>query len=132
MEKANSKKRDIRFYSNKNGAICLVHSDYAKKYALLLEKDENVKGYKACVPLEKQKYEHVAKIGLRKNYFDMDWATDFLLNYVDGRFGIREILTPSDNLLKRSTLEKLEFSRRYWTQQSAYDWKILLLKDGDV
>ena len=131
MEKANSKKRDIRFYSEKNEAICIVHSDYAKKYAQLLETNEEVKHYKACVPLEKQKYEHVAKIGLRKNYFNTEWATDFLIFYVDGRFGVREIVSANEDLSKQATLEKLEFSRRYWTQQGAFDWKILILKEGD-
>ena len=127
MEKFREKTREIRFYSKKNNAIIVVHSDWEKKYAGILEKQEDVVSYEANVALKQSEYIHVCQIGIRKSYFSTLWTSNFMLRYVDGRFGIRELVT-MENITKQSVQQQLEFSRRYWEQQHAYDWKIVLME----
>ena len=60
----------------------------------------------------------------------MEWATDFVIYYADGSMGIREIVTET-MLAKRANIEKLEFSRRYWSvSESVKDWKIVIMEKG--
>lgn len=127
MEKAGVKKRDIKFFSKRNGGIVIVHSDFGKRYADALESDNEVKNYKCNVELDQTKYIHVQAIGIRKSYFSTIWTTDFLIEYIDGKTAVREIVVPS-TLLSKAILEKLEFSRRYWEQQGINDWKVVLLE----
>lgn len=127
MEKFKGKTREIRFHSKKNNAIVVVHSDLEKKYAGILEKQEDVISYESNVPFNQSEYIHVRQLGIRKSYFSTLWASSFLLHYADGRFGIRELVLAGD-ITKQSVLQQLEFSRRYWEQQRAYDWKIVLME----
>ena len=78
-----------------------------------------------------KKYVYVNPIDIRKEYFEISWTTDFLLHYVDGSVGIREMVIKS-KLSKRSEIEKLEFSRRYWSASDVLDWKIVIVdkKEG--
>ena len=127
MEKFKEKTREIRFHSPKNNTVVVVHSDLEKKYAGILEKQEDVVSYESNVPLNQSEYNHVRQLGIRKSYLSTLWASNFLLHYADGRFGIRELVLAGD-IMKQSVLQQLEFSRRYWEQQHAYDWKIVLME----
>lgn len=127
MEKAQRKTRDIKFYSEKNSSMVLVHSREARQYCDRLETDGQVKSYECSVILDRQKYIHVARHSIRKEYFAVEWASDFVLRYVDGRFGVRELVRRSD-IMKRAALERLEFSRRYWVSEGVYDWKIVVME----
>lgn len=131
MEKAQTKTRDIRFFSTKNDAMVTVHSPKARKYAGILEAREDVVKYECCVALESKAYIHVSRAGIRKSYFEMPWSTDFILHYIDGRFGVREMAAVKD-MMKAAVLEKLEFSRRYWIQQGVLDWKILIQNGSEA
>lgn len=131
MEKAQTKTRDIRFFSKKNDAMVTVHSPRARKYAGILEAREDIVSYECCVALESKANIHVSRAGIRKGYFETPWSTDFIIHYIDGRFGVREMVT-AENLMKAAVLEKLEFSRRYWIQQGVLDWKILILSGPEV
>lgn len=125
MEKKQSRVREIKFYSKKNGEMALVHSEGAKAYATFLEKSPDVVGYECCVSLERSAYIHVDSVGIRKSYFSTEWTTDFRVKYTDGRVEIYEMAKRTE-LTKDSTIQKLEFSRRYWSQQGISFWKILL------
>lgn len=127
MEKKQSRVREIKFYSKKNGEMSLVHSERAKAYAAFLERSPDVEKYECCVPLEKSSYIHIETVGIRKSYFSTDWTTDFRVKFADGRIGVFEMAKLSE-LLKDSIIQKLEFSRRYWSQQGVSFWKILLVE----
>lgn len=96
----------------------------------ILELDENVLSYEACQSLDRERYQFVSTVDIRKDYFDVEWATDFVLHFADGSIGIREIVTEA-MLSKRANVEKLEFSRRYWSSsESVKDWKIVIMEKG--
>lgn len=131
MDKAGGKRRDISFRSDKNGKVACVHSREAREYARILETDDTVERYDTCHLLDRERYQFVNPIDIRKDYFDVEWATDFVLYFVDGNIGIREIVTET-MLSKRANIEKLEFSRRYWSVSEAVkDWKIVIMKKGE-
>ena len=127
MQRKSRRTREIRFRSEKNQQIIAVHTEVARKYAELLEQDPKVLGYQASILLVKDEYIHVNRIRLRKNLFTIDWMTDFLITFDDRHLAVRELITELD-LAHPSTLEALELSRRYWTQQNIQDWNIVLIK----
>lgn len=131
MNKAGGKCRDIIFKSNKNQKVMCVHSREAREYAKVIEEDPRVLTYEINIQLDMKKYVYVNPIDIRKEYFEISWTTDFLLHYVDGSVGIREMVIKS-KLSKRSEIEKLEFSRRYWSASDVLDWKIVIVdkKEG--
>lgn len=130
MDKVGKKCRDISFRSEKNQKVICVHSRETREYARILESDELVVSYEACYRLDMERYQFVSPWDIRKDYFDVEWATDFVLHFTDGSIGIREIVTEA-MLTKRANIEKLEFSRRYWSSsESAKDWKIVLMEKG--
>ena len=126
MEKTKAKSRDIQFFSEKNQKQLCVHSKLARVYADYLEKNPEIERYEVCEKLEKGQYSKINPVGIRKEYFTRDWSTDFILYYKDGRYGIREIVNEVF-LKRRALIEKLEFSRRYWSTTSAIDWKIVIV-----
>lgn len=130
MDKSGGKRRDITFRSEKNGKVMCVHSREAREYARILELDDMVISYEACQSLDMERYQFVNTVDIRKDYFDVAWATDFVIHYADGSIGIREIVTEA-MLAKRANIEKLEFSRRYWSgSKYVRDWKIVLMEKG--
>lgn len=114
MEKNGTRRRDIRFYSVKNDAVVLVHTRAVRDFAKRLDTDPLVESYQAGCPLDKERYKHVSPVGIRKTYFETEWATDFFVIYSDGSTAVIELVRP-DDLRKRASIEKLEFSRRYWS-----------------
>ena len=126
MERAGKKTRDIQFFSEKNGGMVCLHSPTARDYAKYLESQSWVVGYEAGVPLSEELYCHVSSVGIRGLYFQTSWESDFLLHFADGRRGIRELVR-EDALKKASTVERLEFSRRYWAATNIDEWKVVLL-----
>ncbi|MEF9954363.1 MAG: hypothetical protein RR785_03765 [Clostridium sp.] len=130
MDKSGTKRRDISFYSDKNQGVVCVHSREAREYARILEQDETVMSYEVGYVLEKERYQFVSPLDIRKDYFSTEWQTDFVLHYEYETIGIREITTEV-SLTKRATIEKLEFSRRYWSASEAADWKIVVMEKGE-
>ena len=128
MDKAGMKTRDIRFFSNKNDQIICIHSKWARDYAKYLEQQPWVQSYQAVVPLEPDYMQYVSPIDIRSLYFKSEWATDFLIRFVDGRKGVRELVHRED-LTKRAMVERLELSRRYWAVRDIDEWKVVLVDD---
>ena len=126
MDKAGIKTRDIRFFSNKNDQIICIHSKWARDYAKYLEQQPWVQSYQAVVPLEPDYMQYVSPIDIRSLYFKSEWATDFLIRFVDGRKGVRELVHRED-LTKRAMVERLELSRRYWAVRDIDEWKVVLV-----
>ena len=125
MDKAGMKTRDIRFFSNKNDQIICIHSKWARDYAKYLEQQPWVQSYQAVVPLEPDYMQYVSPVDIRSLYFKSEWATDFLIRFVDGRKGVRELVHRED-LTKRAMVERLELSRRYWAVRDIDEWKVVL------
>ena len=130
MDKVGKKCRDISFRSEKNQKVVCVHSREAREYARILESEPEILSYEVCFKLDRERYQFVSTVDIRKDYFDVEWATDFVLHFADGSVGIREIVTEA-MLSKRANVEKLEFSRRYWSSsESVKDWKIVIMEKG--
>ena len=128
MEKIGQKRRDINFYSDKNKGMICLHSRHARDYAKYLETQSWVERYEASSPLSQELYAHISPVGIRGAYFQVSWASDFLIYFADGRKGIRELVSAS-SLLRKNIVEKLEFSRRYWAATDIDDWKVVLLPE---
>lgn len=126
MDKAGMKTRDIRFFSSKNDKIICIHSKWARDYAKYLEQQPWVQSYQAVVPLEPDYMQRVSPVDIRSLYFKGEWATDFLIRFVDGRKGVRELVHRED-LTKRAMVERLELSRRYWAVRDIDEWKVVLV-----
>jgi len=125
MRKSGRKSRDIRFRSEKNNAVMLVHSQEARSFARLLESDDTVSTYVTGKPLDPERLQMVQRVEIRGEYFQQQWETDFYILYADGSVAIREIASQSD-LTKPAEIEKLELSRRFWKICGVQDWKIVL------
>ena len=123
MNKLQKNIRDISFMSKKNGKVIVVHNVIARQVARLLEIDDRVERYDTDVPLEAL-VERVDPMGIRDTYLETEWKTDFVIFLVDSRAVVIEVET-RDNLEKKSVIEKLEISRRYW-KGKADDWKIVM------
>jgi len=126
MEKIGNKTRDINFFSQKNAAMFCVHNKFARDYAKYLENCPEVECFEAGVPLERDRYQNIDTLGIRKAYFEIDWASDFYVRFFDGRSAIRELLTV-EKLRKLAEVEKLEFSRRYWMARGVSDWRVVVV-----
>lgn len=122
MTKAGNKTRDLSFMSAKNGRTMTVHTEQAMQYAMRLENDPAVSSYVTNHPLEQDKIE--PEQGVRKQYYETQWTTDFVVMFTDGTMGVRELVT-KNNLSQRSEIEKLQLSQSYWQKITA-GWKIVI------
>ena len=127
MQKANKKHRDIFFKSDKNDGVISVCSAAAKEYAKTLEIDMDVAFYETNVNLNKEKYQYMNPLYIRKLYFETEWTTDFVITYKDGKKKVRELVS-KEMLSNRADMDRLEFSRRYWSLVKNVEWKILLIE----
>lgn len=122
MTKAGNKTRDLSFMSAKNGRTMTVHTEQAMQYAMRLESDPAVSSYVTNHPLEQDKIE--PEQGVRKQYYETQWTTDFVVMFADGTMGVRELVT-KNKLSQRSEIEKLQLSQSYW-QKITTNWKIVI------
>lgn len=122
MTKAGNKTRDLSFMSAKNGRTMTVHTEQAMQYAMRLESDPAVGSYVTNHPLEQDKIE--PEQGVRKQYYETQWTTDFVVMFADGTMGVRELVT-KNKLSQRSEIEKLQLSQSYWQKITA-GWKIVI------
>jgi len=126
MNKAGVKRRDIKYLSRKNGGeMYIVHSDAARSYSKKLEEDSKVVSYSVCKPLISERLAMIQKTGIRKEYFEKSWETDFYIVYSDTSVAVREI-TSEKALGRFSEVVKLELSRRYWKAAGVTNWKIVI------
>ena len=126
MDKPGKKVRDIKFFSEKNQAVIVVHSEEARAYSKYLEDWEEVESYEVNKRLDEGRLRSVPRVDIRADFLKQEWTTDFYLRFEDGTVGIREIVQPAA-LQKRGEVEKLELSRRYWTLMGVKDWKVAVL-----
>lgn len=130
MEKAGTRTRDITYFSPKNGCPVCVHSQAARKYADRLEEATTVTRYEANQTWEPSALFHISHVDIRKEYFQIQWTSDFVIRYQDGSFGVREIIRKAA-LANRATCERLELSRRYWTFRGCENWKAVIVEGGE-
>lgn len=129
MDRAGKRVRDIKFYSNKNRALTLVHSEGARAYTKYLEERPEVASYEACKALDLNRLNSLQKTDIRGEYFTQQWTSDFYIRYTDGTAAVREIVR-ADALTRRAEVEKLELSRRYWASLGVANWKIVIAGGG--
>lgn len=125
MEKAGIRTRDIQFFSEKNQQMVCVHSRRARDFARWLEQQPWVTSYETCVPLQLDKLPHVNPVDIRRDYLNTEWTSDFLIHTADGQTSIREFVDARD-FSKKSAMEKLELSRRYWAVLDISEWKLVI------
>lgn len=129
MEKLGKKTRNINIYSHKNNQMICLHSKFARDYAMYLEEQSWVENYETEVSLSQESYANIMRTGIRGTYFQIQWTSDFLINSADGRKIVYELIEESD-LQRKSEIEKLEFSRRYWSLFDV-EWKVLLITNPE-
>ena len=127
MERAGERTRDIRFYSAKNNEIVCLHSKWARDYARGLETQPWVSSYEAGFPLDSDIIARISRAGIRADYLQAVWTTDFVLRCADGHKGVRELIQ-RQQLKKKAYVERLELSRRYWTATDT-EWMVVIV-DG--
>lgn len=127
MKKKDAKMREISFSSKKNVAIRSVHSKAMRIVAELLENDERVVRYETNIKIDTSLITDV--VGIRPAYLNEEWTSDFRIYYEDGNIVVWEVLEESQSE-KKSALEQLEVSRRFWKNQSINDWNIILVTGG--
>ena len=99
------------------------------RYAIDVYKRQHVVKYKCILPLDPGFMEEVSRLGIRPECFGIAWASDFWIENADGTTGIREVVSVAQ-LVKKSAIQKLELSRRYWKQLDVDDWKIVVIDRG--
>ena len=120
---------EYRFFSPKSLTMVVAYSTWARDYAKWLEEEDWVKSFEVNIPLDRRQYDTVSPADIRKAYFDTDWLTDFKIVTNDSRTLIREIVTRAQ-MKKRSCVEKIEFSRRYWKNTDIDGWGVVIMGDG--
>ena len=125
MDKAGKKTRDIAYHSAKNGGMVTVHSEAARAYSKYLEERYEITAYEACKQLDISRLDAIQKTDIRGEYFREQWVSDFYLQFNDGTATVRELVSAAD-LTRRSEMEKLELSRRYWAALGVVDWKVVI------
>jgi len=125
MQKSGKKQRDIKFKSEKNGGIQLVHSQQARQFAQMLEQDPLVARYVTGKEMDPIRLQQIQKTDIRGAYFQEQWESDFFIIYEDGTMAVREMIA-LENLEKMPEIEKLELSRRYWQSCGVTDWKVVV------
>ena len=126
MEKKDQRTRTITLFSKKNNEIRTVRSKSAKKVATYLEKETDVTHYDSNVEMNLIEGE-ISSIGIRPSYMKESWITDFVVNMRDGSTMIIEVADAVE-LQKKSIIERLEISRRYWQQNRVNKWIIAEVK----
>ncbi|SCI67420.1 hypothetical protein [Clostridiales bacterium] len=125
MERTGEHTRDIRFYSNKNGDIVCLHSKWARDYAKWLEEQPWVQSYQVGCPLDADIMGRISRAGIRTDYLQAGWATDFVIRCADGHTGVRELIL-RQQLKKKACVERLELSRRYWAATDT-EWMVVIV-----
>lgn len=127
MERAGERTRNIRFYSPKNNEIVCLHSKWARDYARWLETQPWISSYEAGLPLDTDIIARISRAGIRADYLQTEWTTDFVLRYADGRKGVRELIQ-RQQLKRKAYVERLELSRRYWTTTDT-EWMVVIVDE---
>jgi len=125
MRKQGGKLREIRFYSDKNERIIIVHSQEELSYAKRLEEDPSIAKYIYGKAIDSVKLKTIKKVDIRGAYLKENWETSFYVMRRDTSVFVRELIRPSD-LTKLSEIEKLELSRRYWKLCGVSNWKVVM------
>lgn len=124
--------RCTTFFSKKNRKTMTVYGDLARKAAAVFEEDNSILGY--TVNLDIVDPEHkVEPRDIPQRYFGHEWASDFLLQYVDGSEKIVEVVDEQEleGPRGKALCEKLEISRRYWQAAGVPAWGIIIMRKDE-
>ena len=91
--------------------IAKTYDKIPTAYAVVLDRDPNVKNIRCNVPLDGE-----------------DYMTDFLCTKQDGDLMVRECVFRSKLSLPR-TCKLLDISREYWLKRGVTDWAIVVEKE---
>ena len=125
MKKKKVSSRMIAFFSPKCNQTMLVFSKAARKAAMMLEGDVRVQSYETQVPIVINP-SNIQTTGIRGQFFDVEWVSDFKVESVDGECDVLEAVGESE-LHKLVTAEKLELSRRHWNSEG-YKWMVVVVE----
>lgn len=128
MRKKKGSGREITFFSKKCGCVISVFGSETRALAEKLENDGGVLRYESGIPLLINPSE-IPLIGIRTSYLKEDWVSDFSVETIEGEILIIEAIAES-KLKKKSEVEKLELSRRYWISKGA-KWKVYIVESPE-
>lgn len=72
MEKANQKRRDIKFFSGRNQTVVCVHDADSRAYAQYLEGSSGIEKYETDLPLGLARFPHLSTMDIRPEYFSLN------------------------------------------------------------
>lgn len=126
MNKKLFKGREYTFMSCKNNCPVTVIGEAARLAATKLESDERICSYQTKVLWESCFYLLNSK-GIRKTYLEGEWTSDFLIQFLDGTELVLETISEKA-LFKLSEIEKLELSKRYWSERGI-QWAVFVKRE---
>lgn len=83
--------------------------------------------YQTGCPLDADIMGRKSRAGIRTDYLQSGWASDFVVRYADDHKGVRELIQ-RQQLKKKAYVERLELSRRYWAVTDT-EWMVVIV-DG--
>ncbi len=113
MRTKNIKDRCTKRKLKKCEEIAKTYDKIQTAYAVILDRDPDVKSIRCNVLLD-----------------DEDYMTDFLCTKQDGDLMVRECVFRSKLSLPR-TCKLLDISREYWLKRGVTDWAIVVEKEND-
>lgn len=126
MRKKVTKERCAKLWLNKCEKVCHLYDKVQRAWAEQLQRDETVKSFQVNVPLDNAS-------GMSPSGWQPPemYTTDFVIVLQDGTSAVREA-EYRQNLNKPSTVDKLEYSRRYWLNRGISDWGIIVGRKEDT
>lgn len=123
MRKKLTKERCTKLWLDKCEKVCYLYDKVQRAWAEQLQRDEKVKSFQVNVPLDNA-------AGMRPGGWQPPemYTTDFVIVLQDGTSIVREAAY-RQNLDKASTVDKLEYSRRYWLNRGISDWGIIVERE---
>ncbi len=124
MKRKNANTREVTFFSEKCGEVISTFGTAARALAERLERDGQVLKYQSKVLVHIDP-STTPTLGIRNAYIKEDWFSDFSVETVEGEIYIIEAIF-SDDLRKKSEVEKVELSRRYWMAKGI-SWRLCII-----
>lgn len=128
MKRKNANTREVSFFSEKCGEVIVTFGVAARALAERLERDPQVLKYQSKVLVHIDP-STTSTFGIRNAYAKEDWFSDFSIETLEGEICIIEAIS-ADDLHKKSEVEKIELSRRYWMSKGI-SWRLCIIPSAD-
>ena len=110
MRSINYKGKCVKCQYSKCKELCKTYDKVQTAYAAMLQADKNIVEFKCNLPIE--------------DTGDEIFTTDFLCVTKDNNIFVRECVL-RERISRPKTVERLDMSRAYWSEQGILDWGIV-------